>query len=76
MARPSLQHVRTVLAAEFAAIRNRDPDIDAGDVTSFTMPLLLGLLGVLAIGVVPLIVVRSSAASAVWTRVNSRRHTA
>ena len=61
MARPSLQHVRTVLAAEFAAIRNRDPDIDAGDVTSFTMPLLLGLLGVLAIGVVPLIVVRSSA---------------
>ena len=60
MARPSLQHVRTVLAAEFAAIRNRDPDIDAGDVTSFTMPLLLGLLGVLAIGVVPLIVVRSS----------------
>ena len=45
MARPSLQHVRTVLAAEFAAIRNRDPDIDAGDVTSFTMPLLLGLLG-------------------------------
>ncbi len=61
MARPSLQHVRTVLAAEFTAIRNRDPDIDAGDVTSFTMPLLLGLLGVLAIGVVPLVVVRSSA---------------
>jgi hypothetical protein len=61
MPRPSLQHVRSVLAAEFAAIRNRDPDIDAGDVTSFTMPLLLGLLGVLAIGVVPLVAVQSSA---------------
>ena len=61
MARPSLQHVRSVLGAEFAAIRNRDPDIDAGDVTSFTMPLLLGLLGVLAIGIVPLVVVQSSA---------------
>lgn len=61
IARPSLQHVRSVLGAEFAAIRNRDPDIDAGDVTSFTMPLLLGLLGVLAIGIVPLVVVQSSA---------------
>jgi len=61
MARPSLQHVRSVLGAEFAAIRNRDPDIDAGDVTSFTMPLLVGLLGVLAIGIVPLVVVQSSA---------------
>ena len=61
MARPSLQHVRSVLGAEFAAIRNRDPDIDAGDVTSFTVPLLLGLLGVLAIGIVPLVVVQSSA---------------
>jgi len=61
MARLSLQRVRSVLGAEFAAIRNRDPDIDAGDVTSFTMPLLLGLLGVLAIGVVPLVVVQSSA---------------
>lgn len=61
MARPSLQHVRSVLAAEFAAIRNRDPDLDAGDVTSFTIPLLLGLSGVVAIGVVPLVVVQSSA---------------
>ncbi|MFN8033327.1 MAG: hypothetical protein U0Q47_08525 [Mycobacterium sp.] len=61
MARPSVQRVRSVLAAEFAAIRHRDPDIDAADVTSFTMPLLLGLLGVLAIGVVPLVVVQSTA---------------
>lgn len=61
MALPSVQRVRSVLAAEFAAIRHRDPDIDAADVTSFTMPLLLGLLGVLAIGVVPLVVVQSTA---------------
>jgi len=61
MARTSLQRVRSVLGAEFAAIRNRDPEVDAGDVTSFTMPLLLGLLGVLVIGIVPLVVVRSSA---------------
>ena len=58
--KPSLRHVRSVLSAEFAAIRHRDPEIDAGDVTSFTMPLLLGLLGVLAVGLLPLIVVRSS----------------
>lgn len=61
MVRPSLARVRSVLGAEFAAIRNRDPDIDPGEVTSFTVPLLLGLLGVLAIGVVPLVVVQSSA---------------
>jgi hypothetical protein len=58
--RPSLRHVRSVLSAEFAAIRHREPDFDAGDVTNFTIPLLPGLLGVLAIGVLPLIVVRSS----------------
>jgi hypothetical protein len=50
-----------VLAREFAAIRNREPDLDAGQLTAFSIPLLLGLLGVLAIGVVPLIVVRSNA---------------
>lgn len=61
MAGPYLQRMRSVLGAEFAAIRNRDPDIDAGEFTSFTAPLLLGLLGVLAIGVLPLVVVQSSA---------------
>lgn len=58
---PSFRHVRSVLSAEFAAIRQRQPDLDASDVTSFTMPLLLGLVGVIAIGVLPFIVVRSSA---------------
>ncbi|WP_156432882.1 hypothetical protein [Mycobacterium sp. M26] len=66
MVRPSRQRVRAVLAAEFAAIRNRDPDIDAGDVTSFTVPLLVGFVGVLAIGVVPLIVVQSSDRTDSW----------
>jgi hypothetical protein len=50
-----------VLSGEFAAIRHRDPDLDAEQLTAFSLPLVLGLLGVLAIGAVPLIVVRSSA---------------
>lgn len=50
-----------MLSGEFAAIRHRDPDLDAGQLTVFSLPLLLGLLGVLAIGAVPLIVVRNSA---------------
>jgi hypothetical protein len=50
-----------VLSGEFAAIRHRDPDLDAAQLTAFSLPLVLGLLGVLAIGAVPLIVVRSSA---------------
>jgi hypothetical protein len=50
-----------VLAAEFDAIRRGDPDLDAGDLATFTAPLTLRLLAVIAIGVVPLIVVRSSA---------------
>ena len=49
------------MSEEFAAIRNREPDLDAGHITVFSIPLVLGLVGVLAIGVVPLIVVRSSA---------------
>lgn len=55
-----MRRARSVLAAEVAAIRRRDPDLDAGAITVFTVPLLIGLLGVLAVGVVPLIVVRSS----------------
>jgi hypothetical protein len=60
-ARLSLRRARSVLAAEFDAIRRGDPDLDAGDLATFTAPLTLRLLAVIAIGVVPLIVVRSSA---------------
>jgi len=49
-----------VLYAEFSAIRRRDPDFDAGELTIFTVPLLIRAVGVLTIGVVPLLVVRSS----------------
>ena len=55
----SLRGARAVLSAEVAAIRRRDPDLDAGDITTFTLPLLVRAVGVLAIGVVPLIVIRS-----------------
>ncbi|WP_239591432.1 hypothetical protein [Mycolicibacterium tusciae] len=48
-----------MLSAEIAAIRKRDPDLDPGDLTSFTFPLLVRLVGVLAVGVVPLVVIRS-----------------
>jgi len=58
--RYSMRRARAVLSAEVAAIRQRDPDLDAGAITVFTAPLLIGLAGVLAIGVVPLIVIRSS----------------
>jgi hypothetical protein len=57
----SVRHVRAVLSEEFAAIRKHEPDPDAGRITVFSIPLVLGLVGVLAIGVVPLIVIRSSA---------------
>jgi hypothetical protein len=56
----SFRQVRSALSEEFAAIRSREPDLDAGHITIFSIPLVLGLVGVLAIGVVPLIVVRSS----------------
>ncbi len=55
----SLRGARAVLSAEVAAIRRRDPDLDAGDITIFTFPLLLRLVGVLAVGLVPLVVIRS-----------------
>jgi hypothetical protein len=57
--RISLRRAKSVLSAEVAAIRRRDPDLDPGDLTQFTFPLLVRLLGVLTVGVVPLIVVRS-----------------
>jgi hypothetical protein len=57
----SFRYARSALSEEFAAIRNRAPDVDARQITVFGIPLLLGLVGVLAIGVVPLIVVRSNA---------------
>lgn len=57
--RPSWTKTRSVLAAEVAAMRRRDPDLDPGDITRFTAPLLLRALGVGAIGVVPLVVIRS-----------------
>lgn len=59
--RGSLRRTRSVLNAELAAIRSRDPDLDAGDITRFSLPLLLRAVGVLAVGFVPLLVVRSSA---------------
>jgi hypothetical protein len=56
--RLSLSRARSVLRAEIAAIRRRDPDVDAGDITTFTFPLLVRLVAVLAVGVVPLVVIR------------------
>jgi hypothetical protein len=57
----AFRHARSALSREFAAIRNREPDVDARQITVFSVPLLLGLVGVFAIGVVPLIVVRNKA---------------
>ncbi|WP_233213314.1 hypothetical protein [Mycobacterium hubeiense] len=57
--RLSLSGARSVLTAEVTAIRRRDPELDAADLTSFTFPLLARLAGVLAVGVVPLVVIRS-----------------
>jgi len=48
-----------VLRAEVASIRRHDPDVDAGEIAGFTLPLLLRVVGVGAIGVVPLLVVRN-----------------
>lgn len=47
------------MSAEVAAIRRRDPELDASDLAGFTFPLLVRALGVIAIGVVPLLVVRN-----------------
>ena len=58
----SFHRARSVLAAELAAIRRSDPDLDPGDITSFTLPLLVRAAGVAVLGVVPLLVVRNGAA--------------
>lgn len=51
-----------MLAAEVASIRSSDPDLDARDITSFTVPLIARAAVVAALGVVPLLVVRNGAA--------------
>lgn len=57
----SFHRARSVLKAELASIRRRDPDLDAGDITSFTVPLVVRAAGVAALGVIPLLVVRNGA---------------
>jgi hypothetical protein len=49
-----------VLAAEWESIRQHDPDLDAADIAGFTVPILLRAIGLIAVGVVPLLVVRNS----------------
>ncbi|MFN3005698.1 hypothetical protein [Mycolicibacterium wolinskyi] len=55
----SFRRARSVMSAEVAAIRSRDPDLDASDIAGFTLPILVRVAGVIAIGVVPLLVVRN-----------------
>jgi len=50
------------MSAEIASIRRHDPDVDAGEIAGFTLPILVRAFGLLAIGVVPLLVVRNGAA--------------
>lgn len=47
------------MSAELAAIRRQDPDLEPGDIAGFTLPILVRALGVMALGVVPLLVVRN-----------------
>lgn len=47
-----------MLAIELEAIRRTDPDFDPVGLGRFGVPLILRLLGLLALGVVPLIVIR------------------
>lgn len=56
--RRPLKRAKAVLAVELAAIRRQDPDFDAVGLGRFGAPLLLRLAAVLALGVVPLIVIR------------------
>lgn len=55
----SFQRARSVLQAELASIRRTDPDLDARDITLFTLPLVVRAVGIAALGVVPLLVVRN-----------------
>jgi len=57
----SFRQPRSVLNAELASIRRSDPDVDAGDITLFTLPLVVRAAGIAVIGVVPLLVVRNGA---------------
>lgn len=50
-----------MFSAELGSIRSRDPDLDAADITSFTLPLVVRAAGVVALGVVPLLVIRNGA---------------
>lgn len=52
-------HLRSVLRAEIDTVRHRKLDLNPADLTRFTFPLLLRLVGVLAFGAVPLLVIRS-----------------
>ena len=71
----SFRQARSALSEEFAAIRSREPDLDAGHITVFSIPLVLGLVGVLAIGVVPLIVVPAAPTpTQCWSRWRDRSH--
>ncbi|WP_410506978.1 hypothetical protein [[Mycobacterium] appelbergii] len=47
------------MSAEVAAIRRSDPDLDPADIAGFTLPILVRTLAVVAIGSVPLLVVRN-----------------
>ena len=58
-ARFSISRAAAVLRAELASIRRHDPDVDAGEIAGFTLPLLLRVVGIAAVGVVPLMVVRN-----------------
>lgn len=49
---------RAVLTAEWDAVRRRDPDLDPGEVTAFTLPLLGWAALVAAVGVLPIVVLR------------------
>jgi hypothetical protein len=57
----AFRHGRSVLKAELASIRLSDPDVDAGDIRLFTLPLVVRAAGLALIGVVPLLVVRNGA---------------
>ncbi|MDQ2636012.1 MAG: hypothetical protein M3Y83_03935, partial [Actinomycetota bacterium] len=48
-----------MLRTEIDTVRHRKLDLNPADLTRFTFPLLLRLVGVLAFGTVPLLVIRS-----------------
>ena len=58
----SFRRARSVLTAEGESIRQQDPDLDAADIAGFTVPILLRAIGLIAVGVVPLLVVRNGGA--------------